>query len=147
MKDKSKQRFSNKCAKKLDIPVPRDHPEYWSYYKQLRQERVQSAHDKYSREKRELRNEQWRNWASQNKDKIRAKNALARAEKIQRCPAWADKKAIEDFYKNCPEGYHVDHIIPLKGKNVSGLHVLENLQYLSAKENMSKSNKFLTNEV
>lgn len=57
-------------------------------------------------------------------------------------PKWADKRAIRYFYVSCPEGYHVDHIIPLHGKNVSGLHVLENLQYLPAQENLKKGNNY-----
>jgi hypothetical protein len=70
---------------------------------------------------------------------IRAKR---RASQLQRTVPWADLKAIKEFYKNCPKGYVVDHIIPLQGKNVSGLHVLNNLQYLTASENASKGNKY-----
>ena len=57
-----------------------------------------------------------------------------------RTPSWANKEKIKQFYMNKPEGHHVDHIIPLQGKYVSGLHVSENLQYLPAQENLLKNN-------
>lgn len=72
----------------------------------------------------------------------RATSAKRRAKKLKATPSWADLEAIKEFYKNCPEGYHVDHIIPLQGKEICGLHVLNNLQYLPAKENISKGNRW-----
>lgn len=61
---------------------------------------------------------------------------------MQRTPAWSEIDLIAKFYKNCPKGYHVDHDLPLRGELVSGLHVLSNLRYLPALENISKGNKF-----
>lgn len=71
-----------------------------------------------------------------------ATNAKRRAAKLNRTPPWADLEAIEQFFVDRPEGYHGDHEIPLQGELVSGLHVLKNLQYLTAAENLSKGNKF-----
>jgi hypothetical protein len=73
-----------------------------------------------------------------------------RADKDQRTPVWANKDLIEVFYIKAKfmewftgDKYHVDHIIPLRGKLVSGLHVENNLQVIPAKENLSKNNKFM----
>ena len=71
-----------------------------------------------------------------------ARQALYRASKLEATPKWADLKEIKKFYDNCPKGYHVDHIVPLNSKLVCGLHCIDNLQYLLAKENITKSNKF-----
>ena len=82
------------------------------------------------------------NYYKSNPEKCKALAAKYRAAKLQRMPKWADEYEIGLFYSDCPEGYHVDHIIPLQGKLVSGLHVPENLQYLLAEENLAKGNRY-----
>lgn len=78
-----------------------------------------------------------------NNPKIFYANAAQYKKRVRLAtPKWADLEAIKEFYRNCPKGYHVDHIIPLRGSTISGLHVLENLQYLPAADNLKKSNKF-----
>jgi hypothetical protein len=91
---------------------------------------------------REIAKQRSREWRATNPGH---RNALKRkyvADKGLRTPKWADLPAIVNFYKACPKGFHVDHIYPLRGRLVSGLHVLENLQYLPAIENMRKNNRY-----
>lgn len=70
--------------------------------------------------------------------------------KIQRTPTWANLEAIKEFYILAARltletgiKHHVDHIIPLQGKTVSGFHVESNLRVIPAKENLSKGNRLL----
>ena len=87
-------------------------------------------------------------WNKTEKGK-RSKNyhcALRYARKKNRTPKWLTKEdmnKIKEIYNNRPNGYEVDHIIPLCSKNVSGLHIPENLQYLKAEINRTKNNKFI----
>jgi 5-methylcytosine-specific restriction endonuclease McrA len=79
-------------------------------------------------------------------DKIRMAKRVAqasrRAAKLQATVSWADKELIKDMYLEAEYfQMEVDHIVPLQGKNVSGLHWEGNLQLLSAKDNRIKSNK------
>ena len=78
-----------------------------------------------------------------NPTKFRAKSQAYERKLVVQRPAWADMAAIRTIYERCPPGYHVDHIIPLQGKTVCGLHVETNLQYLPAIENLKKSNRLL----
>ena len=99
-------------------------------------------HKKYYEENREATLERQRKYYKNNLEKDREKNARRRAAKLQRTPEWADREAIKEIYYNCPQGMHVDHIIPLQGETVSGLHVPENLQYLTPQENAAKGNNY-----
>lgn len=81
-----------------------------------------------------------------NKEYYIAKGIAYKRGLLEKRPLWANIPELKRIYDNCPDGYHVDHIVPLNGALVSGLHVEHNLQYLSAADNISKSNKFSTDE-
>ncbi len=83
-----------------------------------------------------------RQWHLENMGSARESNRRSKIKRQQRIPQWADLKAIRRFYQDCPSGMVIDHTIPLRGKTVSGLHVLSNLQYLTPEENKKKSNNF-----
>lgn len=115
---------------------------------QMRQWRTRNIDDQRARERsyhvadRERSRERARQYQRDNPEKVcAAVKARARRNRLA-TPAWADLVAIKAFYLACPKGMHVDHIIPLRGKNICGLHVLENLQYLDAVENIRKGNRW-----
>lgn len=81
-----------------------------------------------------------------NRKKCNSYKTAYKAAKLQACPHWLSKEQklqIKLIYEKCPDGFHVDHIVPLQGENVSGLHVPWNLQYLKAHENIIKRNKLI----
>lgn len=89
------------------------------------------------------------NWAKANKGKRAANQARRKAAKLRRTPEWADLDLIAAFYATAREmteasgiPHEVDHVVPLQGKTVSGLHVAANLQILTKSENSSKGNKY-----
>lgn len=82
---------------------------------------------------------------SKTKEYRRLQASYKRATKLNRTPLWLtdwDKQYIKEMYLYCPKGFEIDHIIPLHGKLVSGLHVPENLQYLYKPIHTHKSNTF-----
>jgi hypothetical protein len=91
---------------------------------------------------KECKSDYFKEYYQDNKGRIIAKSAASNAYLKNAIPPWADLDKIKEIYDNCPEGYHVDHIIPLQGENICGLHIETNLQYLTAEENLKKGNKF-----
>lgn len=105
-------------------------------------ERILSI-DQFSKSKskcKECAAETFKAYYLANKSDIINKVSVRNALKISRIPKWADISKIKEVYQKCPKGFHVDHVVPLQGKLVSGLHVEYNLQYLPAEENIRKSN-------
>lgn len=94
---------------------------------------------------------QMANYKKSNPGKINALAAKRHASKLERTPKWLTSlqlQHIQMFYDSAAAlakefgiQMDVDHIIPLQGKNVSGLHVPWNLQVITAKDNASKSNR------
>jgi ATPase subunit of ABC transporter with duplicated ATPase domains len=84
-----------------------------------------------------------------NSARVTANRAKYRAVKLQATPVWLNKAhwfemscvyVYRDALKRVGLNYQVDHIVPLRGKNVSGLHVPENLQVILATQNRLKNN-------
>lgn len=94
----------------------------------------------------------YREYRKANLDRTNAYKSAHRAAKLNATPKWLtaeQKEQIVEFYSiakrleaKTGDKYHVDHIIPLNGEYVRGLHVPWNLQVLTASENMSKSNRY-----
>ena len=84
-----------------------------------------------------------------NRSKYVAYSAKYDASKIQATPSWANLKRIECYYSlarmltlNTGEVWTVDHTVPLRGKNVCGLHTHDNMTVMTKTQNSSKNNRF-----
>ena len=160
----AKRQVSNRscviCVKKRAITWAKNNPE-----------RSKEILDNWNKNNREREAERARKWRAKNPETYKrmvrewreknsiyykaymAKAAMDRqAAKRKRTPSWLtddDHWMMEQAYELAQLRtdmlgfeWHVDHIVPLRGKDVSGLHAPWNLQVIPAVENLSKSNKF-----
>lgn len=113
---------------------------------------VKSRSEMYFNNKAKV--QEYRQWyQKQNSDIIASISAKRRASLLGATPKWLTEEhyaSIRKIYNEAKritqesgEAHHVDHIVPLQGKTVCGLHVPWNLQILSANKNITKSNKFI----
>lgn len=122
-------------------------PEYKAYHKAYRQlpaNKIKALND-------QLKYRPLKGPRKKTIGRINANNAKRRAIKLNATPKWLSKeqlKEVNKIYKRAIEltkttgiKHEVDHIIPLLGKNVRGLHVPWNLQVLTKQQNRSKGNR------
>ena len=148
---KEKTKLCKKCGGDNFVTVKRKNA---LSGKEYTTRRCRTCTNKTQRKYNEVRGyEVMREWQRENREHLRAyqreyygpkykERNGTNAKRLRERQVYDDKKEIAEFYRNCPEGHHVEHIVPLNGKNVSGLHTVSNLQYLPATENLRKSNKF-----
>lgn len=128
--------------------------QYHIGYYEKNKEKIDKYQATYREENRELCNKRIANWDKANPGKRNSYTAKHRAAKLRATPNWLTKEQLEQIAKIYEEAarltketgvsHHVDHIIPLQGKSVSGLHVPWNLQVLvgpGPSGNLAKGNR------
>lgn len=150
--------ISHKCKQCSNADARQRAPEYFGKYAEYQNEWKRAKYQE-SLEYRESISTRRKAWYITRKDDINAKrrdrwlnDPLCPAKKHHRrkdvkdrTPKWVDHNEILMIYSKCPKGFHVDHIVPLRGiidgRQVTGLHVPWNLQYLTPEENHKKKNR------
>jgi len=97
-----------------------------------------------------------KSYKENNRHVLNANDAKRHAAELQRTPKWLTKEDINKIKQIYYESrmltletgvkHHVDHIIPLQGKIVSGLHVPSNLRVITETENVRKNNRYRLEE-
>ena len=121
-------------------------------YRKENEEKLKAQKIKYWKDNQEKLSAYYSSYKKKNRARYNANNAKREAAKLNATPNWLNsghKAEIEGLYlyaqifSQIGEQLHVDHIVPLQGENVCGLHAPWNLQALPASENLSKSNKLI----
>lgn len=117
--------------------------------------KYRALHADKERERNRLKRQKYRakiletakRWREANPWSHQARDARRRAAELNATPAWANEFFIEEAYRLaklreqvCGGKWHVDHIVPLQGRTVCGLHVEHNLQVITAVANRQKCN-------
>ncbi len=137
-----------KCPRYTEEEI-KAHKKAW---RQKNKEKIYTNNKKWREANPEAFKAMQKRTREKNSARVNADNNKRRADKLNRTPKWLTKDDLW-LIKEAHElsvlrtklfgfEWHVDHIIPLKGKTVSGLHVPTNLQVIEGKLNIMKNNKF-----
>lgn len=160
--DFCRKRYNNKKAKKYrnknrNLMLLRTrlwrklNSEHVKTYNEIWNEQNPDYHNEYRNCNKKDIIQRQENWRKNNPDKNTAKSNKYRCNKLNATPKWLTEqhfKEMQEWYTLAKElqwlsveKLQVDHIVPLKGKYVCGLHVPWNLQILPKSVNISKGNR------
>lgn len=138
---------SNYCKQCYNVQQAKCKVKYRAQAKEWRQKHCEQRHI-YRVEYYLKNHRRWKEWYQEHYEHYHESVARRRASKLHATPPWVDKKELQKIYAEAfrrrwaGEDVHVDHIIPLKGEGVCGLHVPWNLQIIPANENLRKHNSY-----
>ena len=152
----SKNHFANHEAKKAKLKEAyaqrkEDNPNLLSdWYAKNREKDLANSKLAYQANAEDRKAKQ-RLWSKTNRGTANALGRKYKLKKINATPKWLSESQL--LHIKCKyqlaamlnihgvEPWHVDHIVPIRGKDVCGLHVPWNLRVIPAKENMTKGNR------
>lgn len=156
------EKYCKNCGEKL-ADTKRSHAVFCTVTCKKAAEHKRRISNAEKRELNRLRSKAWReankerskkkvsDWQKLNRHRCAANGMKYLAAKRSATPSWLTKEMegqiqeiywlAQDLSKVSPDRYHVDHIVPIQGENICGLHVPWNLQVLPSDINISKGNR------
>ena len=120
-------------------------------WKQANKDKVSNYDKEWQQKNKDKKSKNYKNWQVNNRAKVNSYNSYRRALEVQATPEWLTQSQklhiqckyslAQMFSRETGIQHHVDHVVPLKGKTVCGLHVPWNLRVIPAVDNLRKSNK------
>ena len=141
------------CSKGYLEAWREENPDSFKNYYAEKKDELNANFKAWREENSESRAEYMARWLQQNRALSNEKAMRRVASKRRATPKWANRERMVEFYKEAERltaetgiSHHVDHIYPLQGKVVCGLHCEANLNVITQFENIQKLNRMPTEE-